>query len=205
MIIDTAVPLTHFAATLQRYKVTTVWRYFDPIGPESPKNITPAEARFLAGLGIRLGVVSEGWGDFAHGGISAAAGERDGEYARRNLPLVGAPADAVIAFAVDVDASEAQIKKLVIPYFSTIRRILNDTKYRIMAYGSGSVCSQLTGLADLTWVSCSSGWSGTREYLATNRWTMRQYPPTHIGGIDVDTNETNTTVTVPIDFLPSGI
>ncbi len=45
-----------------------------------------AEAAAMAAAGMRLGLVNEGWGDFAHGGISAAAGERDAtvslEYAR---------------------------------------------------------------------------------------------------------------------------
>lgn len=95
----------------------TVIRYLSPINPSGEKCVKKPEAQALAAAGIRLGLVNEGWGDFAHGGISAGAGERDGAFCASYAPTVGAPHGACIYFAVDTDASPAQISKLVIPYF----------------------------------------------------------------------------------------
>lgn len=204
MIIDTPVPIVPHIIALKAAGVTSIIRYLDPIGPHNPKNITPAEAAACSRFGLRLGLVSEGWGDFAHGAISAGAGERDAEYALKTVPGVGAPANAVIAFAVDTDATQSQIGRLVLPYFVAIRAAMADTKYQIMVYGSGAVCAQVldAGLADLAWLSCSMGWTGSKDFLASNRWALRQHLPTHIAGIDCDPNDVNPAITNPIDFVP---
>ena len=47
------------------------------------------------------------------------------------------------------------------------------------------------GLADLSWLSCSTGWSGSKEYLASNRWALRQHLPQRIAGLDTDPNDAN--------------
>lgn len=196
MIIDTNIDTTPHLPALKAAGVKTIIRYLDPINPKGEKCIKPAEAEAIAKAGLRLGLVCEGWGDFAHGGISAGAGERDGEWCAKYAPTVGAREGAAIFYAVDVDASADQIKKLVLPYFRCVfeahRAVSNN--FRVGAYGSGNVLTATTaadGLAALTWLSCSLGWGGSRAYLASGKMVLRQHPPSKIAGIGCDVDDAN--------------
>ena len=192
IIIDVNIDVTAHLPALKNAGVATIFGYLDPIGPGNPKAITPARAQKIAAAGLRLGLVSEGWGDFAHSGISAGAGERDGLFAAKTAPTLGAAADACIYFAVDADASTAQIGKLVIPYFAAVRAAL-PPPWRVGVYGSGNVCAAVLeqNLADRAWLSCSMGWGGSKDFLASNKWALRQYPPSHIYGIPCDRDISN--------------
>ncbi len=208
-IIDTNVDASAHLAALKTAGIRTIIRYLDPIGPRNPKCIKPAEAHAIAAAGLRLALVCEGWGDFAHGGISAGAGERDGAWCARYAPTIGVPFArelqsggaganenaACIYFAVDVDANAAQIRKLVLPYFEAIDVAFKQLapKLRIGVYGSGAVCKAVIAakLADLAWLSCSMGWEGSRDFFGSNTWALRQHLPQTIAGIDCDPNEAN--------------
>jgi hypothetical protein len=194
-IIDTNVDTTPHLRALKAAGVTTVIRYLSPINARGEKCIKPAEAHAIAAAGLRLALVCEGWGDFAHGGISSGAGERDADWCLKYAPAIGAPDGACIYFAVDVDASAAQIKKLVLPYFTSIAMSFDAAaaKYRRGSYGSGDVCAAMAAarLADLSWLSCSLGWSGSRAYSAAGKWALRQHVPAAIAGIDCDPDEGN--------------
>jgi hypothetical protein len=195
LILDTNVDTTRHLAALKAAGVTTIIRYLSPINPSGEKCIKPAEAQAIAAAGLRLALVCEGWGDFAHGAISAGAGERDGEWCARYAATVGAPDNAAVYFAVDVDAGAVQIKKLVLPYFASVDAAFKTLapNLRSGAYGSGAVCEAVMGaqLADLAWLSCSLGWSGSRAYLASNKWVLRQHLPATIAGIDCDPDDAN--------------
>ncbi len=195
MIIDTNHDTTHHVAALKAAGVKTIIRYLSPIAPGGEKCIKPAEARAIAGAGLRLGLVSEGWGDFAHGGISAGAGDRDGAFAAHVAPTLDAPDGACVYFAVDVDASLYQIRKLVVPYFRSVAAAFKEhaPKLRVGVYGSGAVCEAVIGakLADLAWLSCSMGWTGSREFLASNKWALRQHLPQPVASIDADPDDPN--------------
>ena len=207
-IIDTNHDVTRHLPALKAAGVKTIIRYLSPINPHGEKCIKPAEAQAIAAAGLRLALVCEGWGDFAHGAISAGAGERDGEWSAKYAASVGAPADACIYFAVDTDANSAQIRKLVLPYFTAITAAFQETeaRYRRGVYGSGSVCDAvLAGNdADLSWLSCSMGWSDSRTYLAENRWVLRQHTPETLAGIDCDGNDANGEFGDFIPFAPAA-
>jgi hypothetical protein len=192
-IIDTNHDTTPHLPALKAAGIKTVIRYLSPINPHGEKCIKPAEAEAIAAAGLRLALVCEGWGDFAHGAISGGAGERDGEWCAKYAASVGAPAGACIYFAVDADASAAQIRKLVLPYFTSIAAAFQDAdpRYRCGVYGSGSVCDGVlaANLADLSWLSCSMGWGGSRAYLAANTWALRQHVPNTLCGIDCDPDD----------------
>jgi Domain of unknown function (DUF1906) len=189
-IIDTPIDTTPHLSAFKAAGIKTIIRYLSPINPKGEKCIKPGEAEAIAKAGLRLALVCEGWGNFAHGAISAGAGERDGEWCTKYAPTVGAPADASIAYAVDADASVEQINKLVLPYFTSITaaHAAAAIKYRRTVYGSGNVLTAVLGahLADLDWLSCSLGWSGSRNYLARGKMILRQYPPEKVCGIDCD-------------------
>lgn len=193
LILDTNHDTTPHLPALKAAGVQTIIRYLSPINPAGEKCIKPTEAHAIAAAGLRLALVCEGWGDFAHGAISAGAGDRDGEWCVRYAATIGAAEGACIYFAVDADASATQIKKLVLPYFTAITGVFAGAgaKYRRGVYGSGNVCTAVMAarLGDLPWLSCSLGWSGSRAYLAAGQWVLRQHPPVTIAGIDCDPND----------------
>lgn len=204
MIIDTSIDVTPHLPTLKAAGVTTIIGYIDPIGPDNPKQVTPERAKTIAAAGIRLGLVSEGWGDFAHGGISAGAGERDGRYAAKIAPTLGAPEGGCIFFAVDTDASAIQIQKLVLPYFAAVRSTLKG--YRVGVYGSGAVCAAVldAGTADLAWLSCSLGWAGSEAFLASKKWALRQQVPGKVAGVPCDGDDANGDFGDFVPFAPAA-
>ena len=207
-VIDTNRNVTKIAAPLKSAGAVTVLRYISAINPAGEKTVKDAEARAIAAAGLRLGLVCEGWGDFAHGGISAGAGERDGEFCRDYLPKLGAPVSAIVVYAVDTDATAGEIAKLVIPYFRAVNAAVGG-KHRIGVYGSGAVCEAVmdAGLAVLSMTACSLGWSGTRAYLAANKQGLRQHlpgtnpmlAPLHL---DYDPNDVRAGVTDIGDYVP---
>jgi hypothetical protein len=117
-IIDTAVNVTGSLAALRAAGVGTVIRYLTT-NTSGQKCIKTAEARAIAAAAMRLGLVYETWGGvdgFAHGDIDAASGAAHGEFARRwAAEQLGAPQGACVYFAIDTDASGAQITSLVLP------------------------------------------------------------------------------------------
>jgi Rv2525c-like, glycoside hydrolase-like domain len=188
--IDCAVDTTRHLEALKRAGVERVFRYLNPLG-KSSKEVTEAEARAIAAAGLQLGLVSEGWGDFAHGALSAAAGTRDGEGAARKLPLLGAGNAATVYFAVDTDASELEVSKLVLPYFAEVARVASG-KYRVGVYGSGLVCSRVlaSGFVELAWLACSTGWRESREFAKSAAWAIKQEVPREVKGFSFDPDDT---------------
>lgn len=186
MIIDTNSNITNKLQTIRSLGITEVIRYFDPIGPQTQKCIKTPEAKAIAASGLKLGIVSEGWGDFSHGGISSGAGERDGSFCANYAPQIGFPKNGIIYFAIDVDASDKQIDKLVIPYFRAVKESIRGI--RVGVYGSGNVCAAVLAsrYAESAWLSCSMGWAGSPQFLASNKWAIRQGLPTVIAGVDCD-------------------
>jgi hypothetical protein len=189
-IIDVNIDPTPHLAALKAAGVATIIGYLDPVGPRNPKCLTTARVKAIAAAGLRVGLVSEGWGDFAHGAISAGAGERDGAFAMKMAPALGAPDGACIYFAVDTDASAAQMRKLVLPYFAAIRAAFAP-HLKVGVYGSGAVCAAVldAGSADLAWLACSMGWSGSRDFLGSRRWALRQHLLATVAGVPCDPDD----------------
>jgi hypothetical protein len=189
-IIDVNVDPTPHLDGLKAAGIETIIGYLDPIGPRNPKCLTPARVKAIAAAGMRAGLVSEGWGDFAHGAISAGAGERDAAFALKMTTTLGAPDGACVYFAIDVDASAMQVRKLVLPYFAAIRTAL-ALRLKVGVYGSGAVCAAVldAGLADHAWLACSMGWTGSRAFLASRRWALRQHLPATIAGVPCDADD----------------
>lgn len=201
-IFDTNVPVTHKVSQLKEMGIVSIIRYINPISLHSEKTISPEEARAMTAAGIRLGLVCEGWGGASPAGIGAtinsATGERDALVCRQYAPRVGAPENACIYFAVDVDATNSQIQNYVLPYFQSVRRILTDGSrpepvYSVGIYACGMACdvAKKTGLADYTWLSNALGWNGSRAYKDSLNWNLLQHLPHDILGLDTDPDEAN--------------
>ena len=199
-IIDTDRDLTaHIPATVAALGIGgTAIRYINPLNLAASKTVKADEARALGAAGIRLVLVCEGWGGTGpqHAGINAADGARDATVCRKHAhDVLGAPAGVCIYFAVDTDLSAADIAALAIPHFRAIRAVMADGSglpvYRVGVYGSGRTCQAVldAGLADLAWLSESSGWGGYHDFKASARWALLQGAGGHsIPGCDTDSD-----------------
>jgi hypothetical protein len=199
LIIDTAVDITAALPALKASGVQTVIGYMSSINPTGPKCLNPLRVKAIAARGIRVGLVHEGWGGVDGKGITAEDGVRDGAYCRAKAPLLGAPKGACVYFACDTDFSSAEITNLVLPYFRSIKAQFGDGFYRVGVYGSGKVCSTVMdyGLADLSWLAESKGWTSYSAWLA--KASDVQGPQTKLDGVEIDSDTAHGDIG---DFVP---
>jgi len=201
-IVDTNRDCTNKLAALKADGVSTVIRYV--WRGMSAKVIRASEARAFQSAGMRLGLVYEGAGDKVET-FSDASGFSDATFARDYAPIVGAPYGAVIWFAVDFDADTGDMDHNILPYFRGVARGIGKA-LRVGVYGSGFVCEHVraAGLAQKSWLTCSSGWSGTRAAHERGAYDMLQHlPSTNIADMDTDANELNPALPRDIgDFIP---
>lgn len=205
-IIDTNRDTTKHLARLRAAGIETVIRYY--ARSLSSKVIRRAEARAIAQAGLRLGIVYEGAGDRLSA-FSQDMGFKDAAFSRSyGAREIEQPSRSAVYFAVDFAASAAEIRNAIIPYFRGVARAFAEDNglpvYRVGVYGSGAVCAAVldAGLAELAWVSCSTGWSGYRAFLASGRWTLKQHLPAMIAGLDADANDANMQRPDIGDFIP---
>jgi hypothetical protein len=88
----------------------------------------------------------------------------------------GKPAEAI---------KGSDILPFVEHYFREVNRVLKaDGRYRIGGYGSGATCRMLQakGLVSYCWAAMSSGWPGTKAFLASGKWSMAQQLTTFCKG-----------------------
>ncbi len=92
----------------------------------------------------------------------------------------------IIYFAVDFDATDAQITSNIIPYFKTLYSTFMSKcggKYRLGIYGSRNVCTRVcnAGYACSSFVSdMSTGFSGNLGFTIPNNWAFDQFATTTI-------------------------
>lgn len=208
-VIDTNHDVTRHLDAIKAAGVRTIIRYDNRLNPGGEKQIKLAEARAIAAAGMRLGIVYEGAGDQS-GQFSDGIGHLDATYARDQAAKRGQPDGSAEFFAVDFDANGLQIRLNVIPYFQGVRRAFAEDsgkpKLRVGVYGSGLVCRSVaeSGLAELTWLSESTGWTESHVYLASGKWNLRQHHPQTIAGLDTDPNDINPDRPDIGDFVPFG-
>jgi hypothetical protein len=182
-----------FLDAMKKLKVNTVIRYYDHVNETiKGKTIKQAEVDLLARNGFDAMVV------FQHNNnniasFTAARGTSD---ANRSLELAASIKQAkgsAIYFGVDGSWSSASQMASIKTYFTKAGPIIRAGGYKVGAYGSGTVCTELlkTGLADFCWLSNATGWPGYQAFQATKQWTMVQKLPTNCGGKNVDFNIVN--------------
>ncbi len=205
-IIDTNRDTSKHLARLRAAGVETVIRYY--ARAMSRKVIRRAEAFAIGEAGLKLAIVYEGAGDKLSA-FSQDIGFKDALFARTyGAREIEQPAGSAVYFAVDFDATAAEIRNAVIPYFRGVARAFAEDNglpvYRVGVYGSGAVCAAVldAGLAELAWLSCSTGWSGYRAFLVSGRWTLKQHLPAMIAGLDADANDANMQHADFGDFIP---
>lgn len=208
VVIDTPVATTSRLEMLKAGGIRTIIRYINPLSLGSAKTVKAVEAQGIANIGMRLGLVCEGWGGAeGHGGIDGASGARDGRLcAQHAKSVVGAPPNACIYFAVDTDVSSSFLNNNVIPYFQEVKDAVSG-QFRIGVYGCGLVCDAVLtrGLADLTWLSNAMGWAGSRAFRDNGKWNLLQHLPMTIAGLDTDPNDINPARPDIGDFVPFAV
>ena len=200
-IIDTPFNTESSISCLLSQGVRTVIRYYNFSNSRTfpRKRMDLAEAQALSARGLQIAVVfqqrQDQAADFSEQ-LGFAAGRRAYRHAKENISQ---PAGSGIYFSVDFDATNAEVRNNVAPYFEGVKRAFDQESggspdYRVGAYGSGAVCGALTGrgLIELTWLAGARGFRGTRDALRAGEFHLAQRAPAAtLCGLGVDFNDPN--------------
>jgi Domain of unknown function (DUF1906) len=197
--IDAPVNLTNKANCLRQNGFAFAIRYYNlrnsNVFPE--KCLKLPEARALVQAGFQLGVVFQQSNNSA-GSFNREIGRRHGKKAHERAADIGQPAGSGIYFAVDFDATPAQVNGVITEYFKGVNEALSQAnggspRYEVGVYGSGLTCSKLLekGLISLTWLTMSTGFNGSQQFAQQKRYNLIQFLDKTICGVDLDPNENN--------------
>ena len=193
--LDASVDLTRFASSLKAKGYDFAGRYYNINSPS--KNLSLAEAHILSKVGLNIVAVWENGFPTTTSYFNYAKGVHDGTSAYHYASeQIGQPGQTPIYFAVDFDASNADINA-IIQYFKGIQDAYNTISqnnpvYSIGVYGSGLVCSKVldSNIATFAWLSQSSGWQGSGTF---NNFNIKQGLDINecpeLGGVNVDPDE----------------
>ncbi|KAH7098838.1 peptidoglycan binding domain-containing protein [Auriculariales sp. MPI-PUGE-AT-0066] len=180
----------------QGYRV--VGRYLSNVpGSTFNKKIQPGELSDIFNAGLRVFPIFQTYGENITY-FTNAQGKQDAREAVDASLLYGFSRGTPIYFAVDMDATDADIDNGIIPYFQGINLEMSylGNKYKIGSYASRNPCTRLykAGLADLCFSSdMSFGYSGNLGYGLSPNWAFSQFAGANITGsngvwIDIDKN-----------------
>jgi hypothetical protein len=206
-IIDASVPCTPKASALFAAGIGTVIRYYSRDTTRPSKRLSPPEAAALTAAGLRLAIVHEGrFGDQA-ANFDRASGVANALYAPSyGAQVIGQPDGSTIYFGVDFDATKAQIRDNILPYFQGIAdafaQIPAAPHYKVGIYGSGASCGAVldAGLAAKAWLAQATGWLEYTSFRDSKRWALLQGMGINVAGVDSDPNEANPGIDIG-DFL----
>ncbi|NOU93692.1 DUF1906 domain-containing protein [Paenibacillus sp. LMG 31456] len=177
---DCATPLTaQTAAAFSADGYEFVCRYLVPSGS---KRLTSNEAILISQEGLQIVSVFETTADRALGG--RAAGLADGATALEVAAQIGQPEGSTIYFAVDFDATSAQMP-VVIEY---VRAASEATPaYNTGVYGSYAVVEAVSSAGACSRFWQTYAWSGGQRSAANNIYQYQN--DIRVNGIDVDLDE----------------
>jgi hypothetical protein len=189
--IDMATDARDVSQELKGSGLHFVARYYrDPASRLPP--LSAEEARAVAAAGMKLVTIWQ-YKSNKPEHFSYASGMADGMAAHRQAKAIGQPAGSAIYFAVDYNAPEVDIRRLIDPYFRGVAAGLaaaagKQREYRIGVYSSGAVCSYIKGarLAEYAWLSHSRAWAG---YGSFANWDIKQGPRSGALSFNHDMNE----------------
>ena len=197
MIIDANVRTTAKLNCLATEGVTGIIRYYARFTQQREKRLIRSEAEAILNAGMSIAVVHQAAGD-RPSAFSRDIGLADAAHARSfGARMIGQPAGSAIYFAVDFDASQSQVNNLIVPYFQAVREVMQAPdqlpRYKVGVYGNGVTLRTLLDreFVEFTWISQSTGFNGSRQFKATNRWTLFQHLPSTICGMDLDVDDIN--------------
>ncbi|GAA2500511.1 glycoside hydrolase domain-containing protein [Winogradskya humida] len=174
------------AKTLTDGGYTLIGRYLTNVeGTSLDKKIKPGELATMYAAGLRLFPIYQTYADSA-GYFSFAQGRTDALAAHDSAVGHGIDANATIYFAVDFDATDANIDAGILPYFLGVAAGLRarGSRYAHGVYGARNVCSRLAREAWTlrSFVSgITSGWTGNMGYPLPDNWAIDQISTVDIG------------------------
>jgi len=150
--------------------------------------VAKAEIDHIRSQGVYVVSVFE-QGANHYGYFSAAQGKMDGIHALGNAQGLGQPLGTPIYFAVDFNASLAEINGEITAYFDAISVQFKrpGLEYHIGVYGSGLTLDTLTAKARVSygWLSMSGDWRGSQT---DKDWNIHQIGGGTLCNINVDYN-----------------
>lgn len=159
------------AALLTSHGYTAVGRYLSV----AAKRLAPGELDVIFDAGLKVFPIFQEWNN-APGYFTEAAGHGQAVAAVKRARNLGFTAGTTIFFAVDYDATAAEIPALIIPYFRGIASS-RLVQYKIGIYGTRNVCAKVSeaGLATSSFVSgMSTGYSGNLGFPLPKNWAYDQ-------------------------------
>ncbi|WP_020680037.1 glycoside hydrolase domain-containing protein [Marinobacterium rhizophilum] len=180
-----------FIEFLKENRVQTVIRYY--ASTRRAKTISPDEAKLISREGFAILPVYQD-----NNRTASDFGEQNGVKSTNRAVefanLIGQPDGSTILFAVDQDFTADIVDSHIVPYFKGIKSELVrlGRHFRIGVYGSGHVCRTLMnkGLVQVSWLSMSRGFTGTKDFFFSSDWMLRQIPldKKHPSGFSYDRN-----------------
>ncbi|SFT61888.1 protein of unknown function [Actinopolyspora lacussalsi subsp. righensis] len=174
-----------------------IGRYLDePEDGRHNKEIQPGELQNIFDGGLRVFPISQYYGSEVTY-FTYSRGYQHGLKAHERAEHYGFNRGTVLYFAVDYDATDAQIDQYIRPYFFGVQAALssNGKKYLAGVYGSRNVCSRISdeAYARYSFVSgMSYGFSGNLGFPLPANWSFNQIQTLTIGSgsgeINIDKN-----------------
>jgi hypothetical protein len=158
--------------------------------------LTHAEAQTLSAAGLYIVSVVEIGSPTQASYFSHARGMEDGTFSYSYMrDQLKQPVGSCCYFAVDFDASLADIKGPITDYFKGILQAFDGSSnghpvYPIGVYGNGLCCGTLlkTTAVTYSWLSMSMGWRGSRSFKG---WNLKQAAGGTVCGVSVDYDQSN--------------
>lgn len=189
--LDTVEPITsELVDKLKAEGYSFIIKYCANTPNYPAKRFSHEEAQLLHDAGMKCGFVYEGLSTYASY-FSAARGRSDATIAISYFRLLGVPTTCPCFFAVDYDASTADIDGPIMAYAQTFHDTMKANGWLCGVYGSGDVCSALkkAGYVHYTWLSQSPEFSGTPDYTD---WDVKQL----LGSVDGLNSDPDTSKTL---------
>lgn len=159
------------------------------VGPgRTSKLLTRAEANLLKGAGLAIACVAEGAARDALTG--RATGSRHAGQAHQNVVAAGGPSGAVIFFALDWDASPAELERTV-PYFDGAAAAIGFS--RVGVYGGYRTIDWAIRRRVAVKFWQTYAWSGGRVHGGAN---LLQYH----NGVSIDGGQVDLCRSISADF-----
>jgi peptidoglycan hydrolase-like protein with peptidoglycan-binding domain len=184
--MDSNIDCSSFASQISNQEMKFVARYYSD---HVAKALTASEAQALSGAGLAIVTVFENSNNSADL-FSSKTGQSQAATALEQAAAVGQPAGTAIFFAVDYDATTADVQGPINDYFNAVRSAFAaaTTQFVVGVYGSGLTCRVIrdAGLAKFTWITGSIGFA---EYAGFRKQAdIVQLAPerTLLNGLSID-------------------
>lgn len=186
---DTATTLdTAKINALSNLGMTFVGRYLP--GSNYPINVT--EKNLLLSKNFSIVSIWEKGSPTSASYFSSSRGTSDAKQAIAGATNIGQPKNTPIYFAVDYDASAADVVGNIEQYVTAIIAEFNrqNNPYKVGLYGSGAVLEHFRNRVMYTMLANARLWRGTTAY---SRFYIKQYPTQSVqsnsGSFTIDPND----------------